>query len=168
MVKQETVARGALAGLTATVPMTMSMAMLRRVPDYDRTPLPPERVARGVERKVGIEPEPNTLKHAAFTYSSHFAFGAAAGALYTALVGQPQRNASWKGIGFGLGVWAVSYLGWLPALRILPLPDKTSKQHLASQILSHVIWGATLGALSGFWESRSSSPSALRKLSRSY
>lgn len=147
MMLQEYVSRGALAGFSATLPMTVSMSLFKKLPEHDSTPLPPERVARGIERKVGVKPEPETKKHAAFTYGSHFAFGAVAGGLYSALVPRPEKAAIPKGIGFGLGVWAVSYLGWLPALRILPFPNRSSKQHIASQIISHVVWGAALGSL---------------------
>ncbi len=139
---------GALAGFGATIPMTMSMALLKRFPERDPTPIPPKRVAREMVRKVDVAPSPKGLKQAIFTYTTHFGFGAAAGVLYALVVRRPENHPAWKGLGFGLGVWATSYMGWIPALGILPSPSHETKQHLASQVLSHVVWGTVLGTIS--------------------
>jgi hypothetical protein len=52
-----------------------------------------------------------------------------------------------SGIGWGLFVWAGSYLGLLPALDL----HEPATQHPAERnilmIVAHIIWGATLGAL---------------------
>ncbi len=57
------------------------------------------------------------------------------------------------GAGFGLAVWAGSYLGWLPAAGILRPATEHPPRRVALMIAAHLVWGASaglaLGALSG-------------------
>lgn len=67
------------------------------------------------------------------------------GALYApfALAGTaPPLSA---GIGYGLAVWTASYLGWIPALGILPPATRHPPRRVALMVAAHVVWGATLG-----------------------
>ena len=47
--------------------------------------------------------------------AAHFAFGGTAGAVYGLLAPHLPLHPVLNGVAFGLGVWASSYLGWLPA-----------------------------------------------------
>jgi uncharacterized membrane protein YagU involved in acid resistance len=49
------------------------------------------------------------------------------------------------GISFGLLVWAISYLGLLPALGLYPSPRKDTGRRTAIMVLAHIVWGAMLG-----------------------
>jgi uncharacterized membrane protein YagU involved in acid resistance len=45
---------------------------------------------------------------------------------------------------FGLVVWASSYLGWLPALHVLPSASHVNVGRNFMVIASHLVWGASL------------------------
>lgn len=52
-----------------------------------------------------------------------------------------------KGVVYGLGVWAVSYLGWLPALRLMPKATHDRSERNAIMIAAHLVWGYALSRL---------------------
>ncbi|MDB5294329.1 MAG: hypothetical protein JWO31_312, partial [Phycisphaerales bacterium] len=78
---------------------------------------------------------------------AHFAFGAAAGAAYAATAGRLPGPPAVKGSAFGVGVWAASYLGWLPAVGLLPPATEESARRNLIMIGAHVVWGAAAGVL---------------------
>jgi uncharacterized membrane protein YagU involved in acid resistance len=45
---------------------------------------------------------------------------------------------------YGLGVWALSYLGWIPAARILAPAYRHPVRRNLLMIAAHVVWGLTL------------------------
>ena len=47
---------------------------------------------------------------------------------------------------FGLGVWAASYLGWIPGLRILEPATQHPAHRTALMLMAHVIWGVSLAS----------------------
>ena len=51
------------------------------------------------------------------------------------------------GVVYGLGVWAVSYKGWIPALGILPPPERDQPGRPVIMVAAHVVYGLVLGAL---------------------
>jgi uncharacterized membrane protein YagU involved in acid resistance len=53
-----------------------------------------------------------------------------------------------KGALFGVGVWAASYLGWLPAAGILRPATREPAGRNAMMIASHAVWGASLAVIS--------------------
>ncbi len=125
---------GALAGLTATMAMTAFMRRAHRyLPVDEQYPLPPREI---VDRTIDVEQE-DTARTA--TMLAHFGFGGVAGLLYAL----PPVNRV-GGASYGLGVWAASYLGWLPAFRILtPATDHPAKRNLL-MLAAHVVWGLAL------------------------
>lgn len=146
-------AAGALAGLTATVPMPLAMIVLRRLlPTSDETPLPPEQITAETVEKTGAaeRPDPGALRPLAL--AAHLGFGAAAGALYAPLAA-PKRDLppAARGVGYGLGVWAASYLGWLPGAGLLPHATEQPTRLGVMMGLSHVVWGGVLGHLTERW-----------------
>jgi len=73
-------------------------------------------------------------------------YGMAAGALFAALRPRP-GDLLVHGAVLGLGVWAVGYLGWLPALRLMPPVQHQETEEVAGPIVQHVIFGlATVAA----------------------
>jgi uncharacterized membrane protein YagU involved in acid resistance len=138
---------GALAGLAATGPMTVAMKLMHeQLPREEQYPLPPRQVAEGLAEKAGVNEHLGEEEREAATWVSHFAFGTACGALYGAVSGERLDGHSvLAGAGFGLAVWAGSYLGWLPAAGLLSPATEHPARRNALMIAAHVVWGATTG-----------------------
>lgn len=143
------VVTGSIAGLISTAPMTAAMKLMHaRLPPEQRHPLPPRPITMGVAHAVGADEALDTEpEQRAATIAGHFAYGAACGALYGA-VGErlPGRPAA-KGAAFGLAVWAGSYLGWVPAVGLLPPATREPRERVALMIAAHVVFGAATGLL---------------------
>src|SRR5262245_25129896 len=113
--------QGSLAGLAATAPMTAFMkAAFRALPTQDKYPLPPRRVTARVGEQAGVWDELPEPARKAATLTTHFGYGAAVGALYGLIAPALPLPRPWRGVGYGLAVWAGSYLGLLPALGLHP------------------------------------------------
>ena len=144
--KWKRILQGAIAGLTATAPMTAAMeAGADKLPKRERYPLPPRIITTRIARQVGVavDEDDDAIKIA--TIAAHFGYGAAMGAIYSAIT-PPKYTGPTTGVAFGLGVWAGSYLGALPALGILtPATEHPARRNLL-MIAAHVVWGSALGA----------------------
>ena len=138
---------GALAGLAATAPMTLAMKLMHeQLPREEQYPLPPRQVTEGMAEKAGVNKQLDEDDREAATWASHFAYGAACGALYGALSGERvDSHPVLAGVGFGVAVWAGSYLGWLPAAGIIAPATEHPPRRNALMIAAHVVWGATTG-----------------------
>jgi hypothetical protein len=136
---------GALAGLAATGPMTLAMKLMHeQLPREERYPLPPRQVTEGLAEKAGVNEQLDEEEREAATWVSHFAYGATCGALYGAVSGEKiDEHALLAGVGFGLAVWAGSYLGWLPAAGIISPATEHPARRTALMIAAHAVWGAT-------------------------
>jgi hypothetical protein len=103
---------------------------------------PPKRVVRLMASRARL-PAP---RHGAGTTLAsavaHLGFGAASGALYAAAV---PRSSIPRGVVFALGVWAASYAGWIPALGLLPPPNRDNPRRAWTMVTAHVVYGAILG-----------------------
>jgi uncharacterized membrane protein YagU involved in acid resistance len=138
---------GALAGIAATAAMTIAAgAMFRRLPRAERYPLPPREITAKVAERAGIDQHLSERQRVDAALGLHFSYGAAAGALYADLVQRrPALPPALAGTAYGLAIWLVSYLGWLPAAGILrPVPEHPARRNML-MILAHVVWGTTLG-----------------------
>jgi uncharacterized membrane protein YagU involved in acid resistance len=147
--------RGALAGLMATLPMSAAMEVgAEQLPSKERYPLPPRLITHRLTRVAGLDGELDEQGTQALTAVAHFSYGATMGAIYSSIVPRRHMGPS-TGIVFGLGVWAASYLGALPALGILsPVTDHPARR-TALMIAAHVVWGSTMGATLQALESQS-------------
>lgn len=89
--------------------MTIAMrAGYRQLEDGCKRPLPPSELIYKLRgRRV-------TKAHRTQTLLGHFIFGALAGTIYARFC--PRANGSL----YGITVWAASYLGWIPAIGLLP------------------------------------------------
>lgn len=139
---------GAAAGLTATVPMTIAMEVIQRLlPPEEQTPQEPLIITRKLLTRVDLHRRFDHHQKLALTVAAHFAYGAAAGAASNYLghrLPLPQRL---RGPAFGLLVWGASYVGWLPALKILSPPSRRPLGRNLLLIGSHLVWGATCAQL---------------------
>ena len=137
-------ARGGLAGLVATAPMSAVMLAARRRGLLGE--LPPETITRAVVETDRAEPPREATR--ALAVLNHLAYGTASGAVYG--LGAPRASplrGVFIGAAFGAAVWFVSYQGWIPAAGILPPASRDRPGRPRSMLLAHLVYGATLGAL---------------------
>lgn len=57
------------------------------------------------------------------------------------------RNVVLEGTALGLATWAVGYLGWLPALRLMKPVERQKPVQVAGAVGSHVAFGVATAAL---------------------
>lgn len=137
---------GAAAGMVATLPMTIFMQTAwLRLPAREMNPLPPRRITRRLLRETGLHPRISETNERVLTWVLHFLFGAAAGSLYGILDDRIPGRQSVKGTLAGMVVWSGSYLGWIPALGILPPATRHPWRMNLLMIVAHFVWGISLG-----------------------
>ena len=139
---------GAFAGIAATAAMTIAVdAMFSRLPRQQRYPLPPREITAKVAADAGLARHLSESRRVDATLISHFAFGAAVGALYPFIARRMPGPPMVNGIAYGIAVWAGSYLGWIPAFGILrPATEHPAARNVV-MILAHVVWGAVTGVV---------------------
>jgi len=116
--------------------MTIVMSRVhRQLPLHERYPLPP--------REISEELPPLGVSTGAATLFYHFLYGGAAGAPFGCLFG---RRDPAIGSVFGVAVWAASYLGWIPAARMLRFGTHHPARRNGLMLISHLVWGASLVA----------------------
>jgi hypothetical protein len=136
---------GAAAGVIATGPQSAVVWGARAAGIYHRRP-PPEVVAEGpTNAAVDAGVLPAQLGRPAML-AEHMGFGAAGGALF-ALVSKVIQPAPIAGIVTGLVIWKASYDGWIPALRIMPPPEKDEAGRQVTMVIAHVAYGLSLAAV---------------------
>lgn len=140
--------QAAIAGTVATIFHTAVMLALHpRLPRARRRPLPPVEITATLADRAGAENVRDGTGRRAATAIAHFGFGAAAGALYAPIGARAPSRPALSGIAFGVGVWAASYLGWIPAARLLSPATRQPTDRNAMMILAHIAWGAGLGTV---------------------
>lgn len=139
---------GFIAGVVATGPMTVAMILWhRRLPVSERYPLPPREITMKLAHGAGLSQRMSSEAKSAATLLAHFGYGGAAGALYGAVREEIPAPTLYKGIGFGLLLWAGSYLGLLPGTGILKAATAHPARRNLLMIGAHVVWGAATGAV---------------------
>lgn len=148
---------GMVAGYIATVPMTCAMeGLARSLPLHERRPLPPRPVTQNVLAQVSLDQGLSECAQKNLTLVSHLGFGAAMGALYSAVSSVTPVTGPVAGVGAGLAVWAGNYLGLLPATGILAPATRHPTRPTAVMIAAHLVWGVTAGSLLSVWKSERS------------
>jgi len=141
---------GAAAGAAATVPMTIVMETLHeQLPGEPARPLPPREIAEGITIKIGVRREFDERQIQQLTLAGHVGYGAACGAVFALMAPRNMPAAIAAGMAFGLGVWAGSYLGWLPAIGVRQSATEDPSARNGLMIAAHVVWGAAAGAIIG-------------------
>ncbi len=143
------VAAGAVAGAAATLPMSVVMLLAQRLGLMGAQP--PRRITDGGLGAVGAHP-PGPARRALASLA-HVGFGAAAGVppvlLRRLLPGGARPHglaARAAGAGYGLLVWASAYLGWVPAVGLMPPAHRDRRGRPASMVAAHVVYGWVLAA----------------------
>ena len=133
--------RGAVATVAMSVPMLVA-------PDAVMGQRPPKKVTVGILSRLGLDPgdegERNVLSVVA-----HLGFGSSLGSLFSVARARldPPGPAVLHGLAYGLGIWATSYNGWIPALGLVPPPERDRPGRQGVLVLAHLVYGGVLGAL---------------------
>ncbi len=137
---------GALGGLAGTA--TMSVLMLAARAAGLTGALPPEALA-GAGLAAGGAARPAAETKDAAAVALHFGFGGGVGALYGLFRRRlrPPVSAPLEGCLLGSLIWFVSYKGWVPALGIMPPPERDRPGRPVTMLLAHWIYGWTLVAI---------------------
>jgi hypothetical protein len=133
-------ARGALAGGAATV--AMSAVQFPTAVAAGRRP-PPLEISHRLHRGFGRRPDPPTvlLKGLAL----HLAFGTACGALYATFA--PRRLRELTATAYAGLLYAGSYRGLLPAMRLHPHSGKDDTSRQVGNLVAHLVYGVTLAEM---------------------
>lgn len=136
-------ARGAVAGVTATIPMTAVFVAARAAGAYDT--LPPTEI---LERLVGpTRRRRRTRSVDRWSMVLHVIYGAGAGAVFAVLAPGARGRRAALGPVWGALVWLASYEGWLPAAGILPSAHRDHPPRARAIAIAHLVWGTSLGLL---------------------
>ena len=143
-----TLIRGAVAGACATLPMTLCMTRLfRTLPPDQQYPLPPAEITAILTHRLGLGVHFTPKEQTMLTLMAHIAYGSAGGVLYGIVAEEFAQPAPIKGMIYGLFLWSISYLGWLPGLHILSSAIEHPTQRNRLMITAHLVWGTILAEL---------------------
>lgn len=140
-----TAVQGLVTGAVATVPMSAVMLVAGRTGAMGTQP--PEQVTEKAMDAAGVDDASESEQNVTASIA-HLAFGAGGGAAFALLQRRLRLPVPTvvQGVGFGLAVWAASYQGWIPALRILPPADDDRPGRRRAMIAAHIVYGGVLGA----------------------
>jgi hypothetical protein len=136
---------GGLGGAAGTLLMSLCMLLARRLGAMGSQP--PELITAAAMSSAGLPRDRETQD--ALSVAAHFAFGIAGGSAF-ALIAPRFRlplPLPVQGAIYATGIWAVSYAGIVPALGIMPPPDRDRPDRPLIMVLVHWIYGAVLGAV---------------------
>jgi uncharacterized membrane protein YagU involved in acid resistance len=141
----QTLARGALAGLAATVPMTAVIAA-GRAAGLMGTP-PPVEITENVGEQAGEQPDRQSPEFQAAWLAAHLGYGAACGVVFSTIRSLLPRSDLVAGLLFGGAVWGVSYIRLMPSLNLYPSAEDDSNQRQAVMIVAHAVFGTALAGI---------------------
>jgi hypothetical protein len=133
-------ARGALAGGVATA--AMSAVQFPTAVASGRRP-PPLEITHRFHLGFGRRPDPATVLVKGFVL--HFAFGTACGALYATFA--PRRFREITASAYAGLLYAGSYRGILPAMRLHPHSGKDDTRRQVANFVAHAVYGVTLAEM---------------------
>lgn len=133
---------GVIAGLVGTIAMTPPILIARRLRLF-ATP-PPAQITANLSRRTAVLPEPDAPVFPLVWAGAHLAYGAGAGIVFAVSRRWLPRRVVAAGLLFGGGVWAISYLGYVPALRLYPEPADDARPRQVVMIAAHGIFGVAL------------------------
>ena len=107
---------------------------------------PPERIVEAALDAADVDTTTDASEDV-LAVASHYAFGIGGGVLFSVLHARRRLPgpAIVHGVVFGMMVWALSYLGWIPGLGILPPAHHDRPGRRRTMLLGHVVYGAVLG-----------------------
>jgi putative membrane protein len=145
--------KGAIAGAAATIPMTAFMlAMQRNLPKDQRYELPPEKITKEIADRTNVSEHMNKQQQVGASLLSHLGYGASMGSIYAPIARRVPLSPLIKGTLFGLVIWAVSYLGWMPAVKFSTSATEEPANRNLLMIGAHIIWGSATGVVMNLLE----------------
>lgn len=140
---------GTIAGLVGTIPMSIFMLVMHRIlPAWQRYALPPKEITKEMAERADIRQYMDKQQLLGASLVSHFGYGATMGTLYAALTRRIALPPVFKGIMFGLVIWAFSYLGWLPLAGFSEAATEEPMRRNVLMVVAHIIWGSATGLVS--------------------
>jgi uncharacterized membrane protein YagU involved in acid resistance len=140
---------GALGGMLGTLLMSAGMLAARSIGLVGR--LPPERI---IQKALfpGLRQHQHTTAKNALALVFHFGFGAAGGTFFGLVYRRLPlaRYPAVQGVIYGTLIWFVSYMGWAPALGLMPPAQRDRRDRPIIMVLVHWIYGTTLGVVVGW------------------
>ncbi len=135
---------GGIGGGVGTMVMSLVMLGARRAGLVGE--LPPARMAAALLDAVGVRARPRWARDA-LAAVLHLGFGVAAGSLFALGCGRLRAPLApaLQGMAYGLVVWLISYMGWVPAFGLL----RDEPRRPVVMVLAHLVYGVVLGALVG-------------------
>jgi hypothetical protein len=126
---------GAAAGFGATLVLHQVMAASAKLIPDSKPPMKQD-PGKFMAAKANV---PAKLEPAA-AKSLQLGYGVTAGALYGA-ARKRITSPILEGAILGIAVWAVGYLGWLPAADLMPPITQHSPKQIAVPIANHIVFG---------------------------
>ena len=141
----ETLARGALAGLAATVPMTAVIGAGHAAGLIGTAP--PVEISENVAEQAGENPDRQSPEFQVAWLAAHIGYGAACGVIFAAIRPVLPRSDLAAGLLFGTAVWGVSYISLMPSLNLYPSAEDDSNQRQVVMISAHAVFGTALATV---------------------
>ena len=135
---------GAEGGAAGTLLMSLVMLGAKKAGLMGK--LPPKRITEAALQAAG-ETQTNNETVDVLTTIAHFGYGIGAGVLFGVVVQRlrPSLDRGLLGVIYGSLIWFVSYKGWVPALGIMPPPERDRPYRPESMLVAHWVYGWTLG-----------------------
>jgi uncharacterized membrane protein YagU involved in acid resistance len=109
--------------------------------------MPPEKITAAMLHRTGIGH--SGAEQDALAVLLHFGFGATAGAAFGVIAPRPLIVRVPAGLAYGAAIWGVSYMGWVPALGIMPPPERDRRDRQAVMLAAHLVYGTALAVMVG-------------------
>lgn len=154
------VVEGAAAGLIGMIVLQGLRTSSARALPGTMPPIetePGEFMVRNAEALLptGVRSRVPTLVEAVAGRSLAAGYGVTAGALYGAL--RPRGESTvMNGTVFGLGTWAAGYLGWLPAMGLMPPIAEQDLPQVVGPVVRHILFGIATVAVFQWLQARAS------------
>jgi uncharacterized membrane protein YagU involved in acid resistance len=140
---------GAVGGVAGGTAMTVLMTQVapRLLPHELLPDTPaPQKVVQWAQEEVGAPQALTGRSKDVAALATHFAYSAASGAMYglvrPALPPLRALPTPAAGVLFGLGVWAASFEGLLPALGVMPRTTQHPPRRWPAPMMGHAVFGA--------------------------
>lgn len=135
---------GAIGGTAGTALMSLMMLAAKSAGLMGK--LPPKRITEAALEAAG-ENQASEETVDVLTIIAHFGYGIGAGTLFGIAMRRLRSslNRGLLGVIYGSLIWFVSYKGWVPALGIMPPPERDRPYRPESMLVAHWVYGWTLG-----------------------
>ncbi len=133
--------QGAMAGVLATMPMSLVMQAAQRAGLLGKHP--PRAITEKAMHAAGVHPSSGAVK--TMSTANHFLIGAGLGGVFGVLSRTvPPLRTGIGGMVFGLSVWGASYEKLIPSLGLLPPASRDQPGRPLAMAGAHMVFGAAL------------------------